>query len=406
MHKMTGLWAFLMILFIFSATDLTLASASPNIIGGAAIVIDSNNGQMLYEKNSHQRMYPASTTKTLTAIVALENSNLSDQVKISSDACNVEGSAIGLQEGERISMEDLLYALMLNSGNDTAVAIAEHVGGSVSGFVDLMNKKAVEIGAVDSHFNNPNGLPDPNHYSSAYDLAVIARYAMKNPEFRKIVATETRNIRRENPEAQTYLLNHNRMLWQYEGAIGIKTGYTDAAGQCLVTAANRQNRELIAVVLGSVGTSIWDDARVLLDYGFVEFKSASIVDAAKYITDTNVKYGVSTSVPVVTSQSFTYDFPKDKPAEVRQEVRLKEQVSAPVAAGQKLGELVFLSGEREIGRVDLVSQQDVRRKWSVHWWQWLSLVLFILLWRAVNRFRYKYRRRGYINLDRRKYYWK
>jgi len=406
MHKKTGRRIFLAILFVFIVSNTSFAAAGPGVVGDAAIVIDSNNGQVLYEKNSRQHMYPASTTKILTAIIALEKGNLSDQVRISSNACNIEGSAIGLQEGERISMEDLLYALMLNSGNDTAVAIAEHVGGSVSGFVDLMNKKAAEIGAVDSHFNNPNGLPDSNHYSSAYDLAVIARYAMKNPEFRKIVATETRNIRRENPEAQTYLLNHNKMLWQYEGTIGIKTGYTDAAGQCLVAAANRQNRELIAVVLGSVGTSIWDDNRVLLDYGFFEFESVSVIDTAKYITDTSVKYGVSTSVPVVTGQSFTYDFSKDKPAEVRQEVRLKEQVSAPVVAGQKLGELVFFSGEREIGRVDLVSQQDVRKKWSVHWWQWLSLVLFILLWRSVNRFRSKYRRRRYVNLNRRRYYWK
>ncbi|MCG9968091.1 D-alanyl-D-alanine carboxypeptidase [Pelotomaculum terephthalicicum JT] len=404
MHKKTSLLAFLTILLIIFAADSALASTSPVIVGGAAIIIDSNNGQVLYEKNSHQRMYPASTTKTLTAIIALENSKLSDQVKISSDACNIEGSAIGLQEGESVSMEDLLYALMLNSGNDTAIAIAQYIGGSVSGFVEMMNKKAGEIGALDSHFNNPHGLPDLNHYSSAYDLAIIGRYAMKNPEFRKIVSTKTRNIHRENPEAQTYLLNRNNMLWNYEGAIGIKTGYTDAAGQCLVTAANRQNRELITVVLNSVGTSIWDDTRVLLDYGFAEFNSVSVINAAQYITDARVKYGAPNSVNVFTDQSLSYNFPKDKPVVIRQEARLIEQISAPIKSGDKLGELVFFSGEREIGRVDLVSRQDVEKKRSAYWWPWLSLILLVLLLRSINKFRYKYRRRDFVNMRRRKYY--
>jgi len=404
MHILRYLWAFWAIVFILIAADSAPASTGPEIVGDAAVVINSNNGQTLFEKNPHKRMYPASTTKTLTAIIALENCNLNDLVTVSNDACNVEGSAIGLHEGEKITMEDLLYALMLNSGNDTAIVIANHVGGSVNNFVDLMNNKAAQLGAFDSHFNNPNGLPDPNHYSTAYDLAIIAHYAMKNPEFRKIVDTKTKNIERENPEAQTYLLNHNKMLWQYEGAVGVKTGYTDAAGQCLIAAAIRQNRELIAVVLNSQGSSIWNDAKVLLDYGFNEFNTVSVTDAAVYVMDTPVKYGEPGTVPVLTGQSLTYDFPRNKPVEIRRDIRLKEEILAPVEAGRKLGELVFFTGEREIGRVDLVSQRAVQRKLSARWWPWLLLALLVLVLRSIYRCRNNSRRRYYISLNRRKYY--
>jgi len=404
LHYIRGLLTFLIMFYILLITDSSLAFAGPQVVGEAAVVIDSKNGQVLYEKNPHRRMYPASTTKTLTAIIALENSRLTDLVTISKDACNVEGSAIGLQESEIISMEDLIYALMLYSGNDSAVAIAQHVGGSVDSFVGLMNEKVAELGAVNTHFNNPNGLPDPDHYSTAYDLALIARYAMQNQEFRKIVATKTKNIKREDPKAQTYLLNHNKLLWQYEGAIGIKTGYTEAARQCLVAAAARQGRELIAVVLGSEGSGIWDDAKALLNYGFNEFNSVSVTENGKYITDAQVRLGVSGTVPVLASRSLIYNFPRDKPLDIRQEVRLMEKITAPVEAGEKLGELAFFNGEQEIGRVDLVSQRAVPRKMSARWWPWLLLVLTLLILRAVFRYHSKSRRRYYQKFNRRKYY--
>jgi len=403
MHRWLLTFLIMICIFLLAAGSLP-AFAGPQVVGETAVLIDCKNGQVLYEKNPHRRMYPASTTKILTAIIALEKSRLTDLAIVSKDACNIEGSAIGLQEGEVISIEDLLYALMLNSGNDSAVAIAQHVGGSVDGFVRLMNEKAAELGAVDTHFNNPNGLPDPNHYSSAYDLALIARYAMQNQEFRKIAATKTKNIKREDPKAQTYLLNHNKLLWQYEGTIGIKTGYTEAARQCLVAAAARQGRELIAVVLGSEGSSIWDDAKELLNYGFNEFDSMSVIENGKYITDAQVRLGVSGTVPVLASRSLLYDFPRDEPLEIRQEVRLREKITAPVEAGEKLGEIAFFNGEQEIGRVDLVSQQAVPRKISVYWWSWFLLALTLLTLRAIFRYHSKSRRRYYQKFNRRKYY--
>ncbi|MDD4169878.1 MAG: D-alanyl-D-alanine carboxypeptidase [Desulfotomaculaceae bacterium] len=385
-------------------SSLPLAFAGPEIVGQAAVVIDSKNGQVLFEKNPHQRMYPASTTKTLTAIIALENFGLPDLVTIPKNACNIEGSAIGLQEGEEISMEHLLYSMLLNSGNDSAVAIASHYGSSVDGFMGLMNEKAAEVGAVNTHFKNPNGLPDPEHYTTAYDLSLIARYAMQNEEFRKIVATKTKTIQREDPKAQTYLLNSNKLLWRYEGAVGTKTGYTEAARQCLIATAVRQDRELIAVVLGSEGGSIWDDTTTLLDYGFTNFKPLNIVESGSHITDVPVRYGVSGAVPALAGYSLTFNIPTDKPNEIRQEVKLKEKITAPIEAGDELGEVIYYFGEQEIGKVCLLSRQEMPRKILYLWWPWILLVAALFTLRGIVRYHNHARRRRYVQYHRRKYY--
>jgi D-alanyl-D-alanine carboxypeptidase (penicillin-binding protein 5/6) len=288
MQIKTGLCIILALIVMLLFQNPLPAAAAPEIVGEAAALIDDRNGQFLYEKNPSERLYPASTTKILTAVIALENGKLGDRVTIPAEACNVEGSAVGLNEGEQMSLEDLLYALLLNSGNDTAIAIAIHTAGSVDKFTDLMNKKAAELGAVNSHFNNPNGLPDPNHYSTAHDMALISYYAMQNPEFRKIVATKIRTIERSDPTAQTYLENHNRLLWNYEGTIGLKTGYTEEAGQCLVSAANRNGRELLAVVMKTEGSNIWTDSTALLDYGFDAYNNVSLIEAGKNIGEVPV----------------------------------------------------------------------------------------------------------------------
>ena len=361
------------------------AAGAPAVIGGAALLMDPVNGQVLYEKNADEKIYPASTTKILTAIIAIESGKMNYLVTFPLEASLVEGSAIGLQDGERIPLGDLLYALMLNSGNDSAVAIAYHLGGSIDGFAQIMNKKAAAIGAVNTHFSNPNGLPDPNHYSTARDMARITRYAMQNPEFRDIVATKVKTIGRDDPEAQTYLGNHNKMLWNYDGAIGVKTGYTDDAGQCLVTAAVRSDRELLAVVMKSEGNNIWSDSTSLLDYGFKDFRRVVLSEAGIFAADAPVKYGVSETVPVVTGNMMSYSFPVGSQPEIRQEVVLNKKITAPAKAGSIAGELAFYAGGLELGRVDLVLQDDIKRKITAKWWFWLLMsaalaaAVFILL---------------------------
>ncbi|MGI6491507.1 MAG: D-alanyl-D-alanine carboxypeptidase [Peptococcaceae bacterium] len=401
MSTRTTLFTVLAAVIIFLPWGRT-ADALPEVTGEAAVLMDSRNGQFIYEKNASQRMYPASTTKILTAIIALESGKLNDMVTISAGSCNVEGSAIGLQEGEKISMVDLLYAMMLNSGNDAAMAIATHIAGSIEGFAELMNKKAAAIGAVNSHFNNPSGLPDPNHFTTAQDMALIALYAMQNPEFRKIVATHTQTIKRADPLAQTYLENSNRLLWNYEGTIGVKTGYTNDAGQCLVSAANRHGRELLAVVMKAEGNNIWSDSMALLDYGFNGFINVCLTEAGKPAGEIEVYYGESESVPVQTGCSLYYNFPKYQEVALRTEVQQAAIIKAPVKEGAKLGELVYFSGDYELGRVDLLAQKQVERKFLTKIWPWVIVVLLlavlVLLVRKHNMARrrrwHKYRQRN------------
>ncbi|TEB18014.1 D-alanyl-D-alanine carboxypeptidase DacB precursor [Pelotomaculum sp. FP] len=407
MQTKTGLCTILAVIIMLLFHSPRPAVAVPEISGEAAALIDGRNGQFLYEKNPYQQLYPASTTKILTAVIALENSKLNDMVTITAEACNVEGSALGLLEGEKMSLEDLLYALMLNSGNDAAVAIAVHVAGSVEKFADLMNEKAAEVGAVNSHFINPNGLPDPNHYSTAHDMALISYYAMQNPEFRKIVATKIRTIDRGDPMAQTYLENHNRLLWNYEGAVGIKNGYTEIARQCLVSAANRNGRELVAVVLKTEGANIWTDSQTLLDYGFNDYNNICLTEAGKFVGEVPVRYGLDESVPVQTGCSLNYNFPTDNTADFRPEVKLAANVNAPVKAGTKLGELVFFEGDRELGRVDLIAQKQVDRKLLVQICPWLIaapvlalLLVIVRLHNNARRRRWKrYKQKYYLSQD-------
>ncbi|MFX4261401.1 D-alanyl-D-alanine carboxypeptidase family protein [Pelotomaculum propionicicum] len=406
MRFKTGLWVTLTILSLLMAIfPVPASAAAPAVTGEAAVLMDFTNGQVLFEKNPEQRMYPASTTKIITAIIALESGKINDMVTIPLEASIVEGSAIGLQEGEQISLGDLIYALMLNSGNDSAIAIACHLGGSVEGFVKMMNKKAAEIGAVNTHFNNSNGLPDPDHYSTARDMALIARYAMRNAQFRDIVATKIQVIKRNDPEAQTFLGNHNKMLWNYDGAIGVKTGYTDDAGQCLVTAAVRDGRELISVVMKSEGTNIWSDSSALLDYGFTDFKTVTLAEAGKHITDIPLKFGVLENTPVVTAGAMKYNVPLTGQTEITSKAVLNENLKAPAKAGIKAGELAFYADGRELGRVDLVLRDDAVRKTTAQWWFWLlifaavALAVFLLL--CYNDIR----RRRLIIQNRRKYYY-
>lgn len=400
--RIPGLLLLVMLFLLFAAKPVW-AAAEPAIIGEAGVLMNYKNGQLLYEKNPHSRVYPASTTKILTAVVVMENASLNEMVVIPPEACNIEGSATGLQPGEVISLEDLIYALLLNSGNDTALALAIHVGGSTENFVRMMNKKAFELRAVNSHFNNPNGLPDPDHYSTAFDLALITRYAMQKPEFRKIVSTKVQIIHRDYPDAQTYLENHNRLLWTYEGAIGVKTGYTDEARQCLVSAADRNGRELIAVVMKSEGMNIWYDTKALLDYGFNQYVSVSLVEAGKFVGQVPVKFGVSDSVPIQTGWSAVYDFPSGQIPEITQEIVINENITAPVQAGEKLGQLIFKSGDLELGGVDLVAQQEVKRKILAQWWPWFLLVGFLYVIIAIMRYHRRARRKR-LFAQRNKYY--
>ncbi|MGC8839761.1 MAG: D-alanyl-D-alanine carboxypeptidase family protein, partial [Anaerolineae bacterium] len=239
---------------------LLALEAPPTPLAEAALLGDESTGEVLWEKNAHQRRAVASTTKIMTALLTLERADLDGEVVVSPAASYTGGNMVGLAPGERLSVRDLLYGLLLNSGNDAATALAEHVAGSAEAFVDLMNARAQALGMADTHFVNPHGLDAEGHYSSAYDLWLLTREAMKNPVFRDIVATPVQTL-----GPRTYV-NLNLLLTAYPGADGVKTGTSDWAGECLVASATRRGHRLIAVVLHSPDR--YGDARALLDWGF------------------------------------------------------------------------------------------------------------------------------------------
>ncbi len=261
--------------FLYKSGHSSLGTTSGNAVdisAGQAILIDGDTGRALYEKSADEKAYPASTTKIMTALLTLETlekygSPLTQQVEIPAEASGVEGSSLYLSPGEKISMEDLLYGLMLVSGNDAATALACIIGGTQENFVQMMNDKAKELHCVNTHFANPSGLFDESHYTTARDMSVIAMEAMKDPVFRKIVAAKDHKAQRSSSDYLTFH-NKNKTVFQYEGGNGIKIGYTKASGRTLVASAERDGKTMICVVMSA--PDWFNDAYRLMDSGFGE----------------------------------------------------------------------------------------------------------------------------------------
>ncbi len=252
-----------------------------NINSTSAILIEASTNTILYEKNPYEERHMASTTKIMTAILGIEHGNLDSIVNITNESAGVEGSSLYLRENEKLTLEDLLHGLMLVSGNDAAVAIAIHIGGSEENFIKMMNDKAKELGCNNTNFETPHGLPNDKHYTTAYDLAIIASYAMKNDTFVKIINAPMKSMPYENNVDERIIYNKNQLLNSYEGANGIKTGFTNNAGKCFVSAANQDGMQLIGVVLNS--GDIYGESKSLLDYGFNNFEMEKIVEKGQYI---------------------------------------------------------------------------------------------------------------------------
>ena len=364
-------------LFSFSTStalaDTDKMQLPPEIVGQAGLVMDVLTGKVLYEKNAHSPFEPASTTKIMTAILALEKGNLSDIVVTSEEPLRVDGSRIYLEEGEKLTLEQMLYGMILNSGNDAAVAIAEHIGGDIESFVKMMNAKAREIGAYHTTFVNPSGLPDEGHLTTAYDLALISRYALLNlPKFRKIVSTKTLEIPWQAEEWDRQLINLNKLLWNYEGADGVKTGYTSTAGRTLVASATRDGWQLISVVLKS-DANIWSDSMALLDYGFENFEIKNLVGKNSDVAEEDVKYG--DPVKLVTKDGLT-SVVKKNDLPISKKLVINQDIKAPVSKGEVLGQLIFYQGEEQLGSVNLIAANDVKRKIYTFWWFWpLTIIL-------------------------------
>ncbi|HWQ78588.1 MAG TPA: D-alanyl-D-alanine carboxypeptidase family protein, partial [Anaerovoracaceae bacterium] len=351
------------------------ASDPPAILAETAIVIDVKTGQILYDKNMHGQREPASTTKVITALLALENLDFGQTVTIDAETPFTGGSRIYLLEGEQITVEQLMYALLLESANDAAVALGKEIAGSVSAFADMMNKKAAELGAQNTHFVNPNGLHEEGHLTTAYDLAMIAREAMKNEEFRKLVMTYRHEIPATNKQPERYMYNTNRLIYdevtkvmvngerrpaKYEGVTGIKTGYTPEAGGCLIAGAIRGDTELISVVMKSTDEGRFGDSIALLDYAFENYKTVKTIDSGMILGEIPVKRGSVQKVQVATAKEAYATLPVEASSSlVTTKVTLDETVQAPVAKGQKVGFVEIYAGDQLIGTVDAVTTDGI-----------------------------------------------
>ena len=317
-----------------------------------AIVLDGVTGRVLYEKNAEEESLIASTTKIMTALVVCEQCNVLDRVRIPKEAVGIEGSSMYLQEGEVLTIQELLYGLMLHSGNDAAVALAIYCGGTVEGFAELMNDKARQLGLEHTHFMNPHGLDCPDHYSTARDLAVLAAYAMENPIFARTVSTKTVTISNRS------LRNHNKLLWQVEGADGVKTGYTKAAGRILVSSACRQGRRLICVTIDDPND--WSDHSTLLEDGFSRFRIRMIVKKGEVLGTEEVEGGQADSVQLVAGEDFSFAMTDNEQAHIV--LPGTGFIYAPVAKGQEAGVAYICIEDSVVGKVPLLYALSVEQK--------------------------------------------
>ncbi len=333
--------------------------AALNTSAQSAVLIEAESGKIIYEKNANEKRGMASTTKIMTAITAIENCDIDKEVKVSDLAIGVEGSSIYLQKGESLTMEELLYALMLQSANDAATAIAIEVSGSVEDFACLMNQTAERIGLSSTHFTNPHGLFDDEHYTTAHDLALITRYAMKNDCFKKLVSTEKKVIPLNQDNGKRVLLNHNKLLKIYDGAVGVKTGFTKKTGRCLVSAAQKDGITLIAVTLNAPDD--WNDHRKMLDFGFEKVVSKTLAEPYSMSHKIAVVGGTDEYLYCTNPNGLKYITIADN-MNITSKIFVDRFYFAPIKSGELIGHVTFYNNGEEIGSVELIATNDVAQK--------------------------------------------
>lgn len=356
-------------LFLCFFTTLLLFSVLPfassnavaeglSVSAKAAVLIEADTGRVLFAKNKDMQLPMASTTKILTALITLESDNLDELFVVDEKAIQVEGSSMGLQKGDSASLRTLACGMLLPSGNDAANAAAVRIGGSIAEFAAMMNQRAAAIGMTNSHFVTPSGLDDEQHYSTAHDMAKLARVALKNNAFQDICSRNIAKVEFGNPPYERWLKNHNRLLNEYKGAIGVKTGFTKKSGRCLVSAAERDGVTLIAVTLNAPND--WQDHTLMFNYGFNDVKPQQY-DVKYEDIQLNVVGGKSDKVGVVPLTSTMVNVEENKLQDITQKVIAEHFYYAPIQAGDVVGKIeLYLDGE-EIGTATLIAAEDVQR---------------------------------------------
>lgn len=362
--------AMLVILLLCLSGGGLLAYEMPQVSARSAVLLDAATGRVLFSKNAYERLPMASTTKIMTAVVALENGRLDDVVKVSENAASVGGSSVDLEAGEEKTLEELLYGLILRSGNDAATAIAEHISGSVEEFARLMTRRASELGAVDTRFMNPHGLHHEDHYTTAYDLAVITAHALTLPKFREISSTREIKISWPGKPYDRLLRNQNRLLDMYEGADGGKTGWTTPAGRCFVGTATRDGWQLVAVVLNA--PEMWEDATELLDFGYGYYRLETVIAAGQPLIAAGVEKGVKDRVSLLAARDLKLPLKEDEREYLRFDFSVQRLV-APLDTGEEAGQVTVYFGEQEVGTVPLVVGEAVEKRGILYFFRRLFL---------------------------------
>ncbi|NLK44669.1 MAG: D-alanyl-D-alanine carboxypeptidase [Tissierellia bacterium] len=358
----------IILLLIFTNSFGVYANPDLKVDAKAALLMDVNTGEIIYKLNEHERMAPASITKIMTMLLGVEALNsgrisLDDKVLVSKHASGMGGSQVYLEAGETQTVEDLFRAIAIRSANDASVALAEHIAGSEEIFVQMMNDKAKALGMKNTHFANSSGLPNENHYVSAYDVAIMSKELLKHPIVNEWLTTYMYDLQvGKNKNSTQTMVNTNRLVKEYQGTTGVKTGSTNEAGFCISASAKRGDLELIAVVLGSRSSQIrFDEAKRMLDYGFANYESITIGRKGDIIATLPVEKGKLYEVDIMLERDSFVLLPKGELGNIEKEVILPDIIKSPMFAGDEVGELIITLDGKEIDKVNLVVKSDIEK---------------------------------------------
>ena len=364
-----------------AAPEPNKSTAMPGTVAQSAVLMDGN-GTVLYEKDPHKKLPPASVTKVMTLLLAIEaveqgRIKLTDEVFTSETAWRQGGSQIWLEPGEKMSVREMLIALAVVSANDAAVAIMEHIFGSEPAAVEAMNKKAEDLGLLNTHFSNVNGLPAPNHYMSAYDVAIIAKEAIRHPLYLELCSIKEHWLR----DGKNWLVNTNKLLWWYKGADGLKTGWTEEAKYCFVGTAKRDGLRLISVVFATPEPrSHLRESMKLLDWGYANYTALPIIEKNAVVDRVKVQKGDAKEVQLVAADDLHLLIGKGQNKNIQKKIVVDPILTAPVTEGQKYGELIVMKDGKEVGKVHLLADRSIPKAGFIRIFQGMVSNLF-----SINR---------------------
>ncbi len=358
----------LLLLIIYTIPLGVYAEVDLKVNAKSAILMDVNTGAIIYKLNENERLAPASITKVMTLLLGMEaldsgRIKLTDKVMVSEQASKVKGSTVFLQAGETQTVENLFKAIAIRSANDASVALAEHIAGSEEIFVKMMNERAKTLGMENTEFHNASGMPNENHYVSAYDVALMSKELLKHERVHEWLTTYMTEMQvGKNKSSTQVMVNTNRLIKEYSGANGVKTGSTNEAGFCLSASAKRGNLQLIAVVMGVNNSKLrFDEAKRMLDYGFANYDSIAIGNKGDIISALPVEKGKIQEIELMLSRDAYVLLPKGEKGNITKEIILPETVNAPILAGDEVGELVVSIDGKEIDRIKLISKTDIKK---------------------------------------------